>query len=77
MYGQYDKSDNKSLSIIDYLVENCYLDSSKLISEYDNLLPFSIVKFVGIIGLTGPKRIVTIVITITMYVSVVVVAIKA
>jgi hypothetical protein len=66
MYGQYDKSDNKSLSIIDYLVENCYLDSSKLISEYDNLLPFSIVKFVGIAGRIGLRCITTIVISTMM-----------
>jgi hypothetical protein len=40
MHGHYDKSYNKSSSIIDYLVENYYIDTSAMIKEYEDITSF-------------------------------------
>ena len=48
MYGYYVSNNNDALSIIDYLVENCYIDSSNMISEYEDITFFQYCEVCGL-----------------------------
>lgn len=48
MYGYYVSNNIDALYIIDYLVENCYIDSSNMISEYEDITFFQYCEVCGL-----------------------------